>query len=137
MYWLKYARREREMKGLQFSIELNEFVAAALLITVAVLGVGYWHTHHATVALPAPAPIVTCTSAAPNVTVKPRIVVPKPRVIVIYPGTTIDVTPSDEQLREMQPKSKVWDNDNMPSAQDPPTFDSTRHPVSTASLNQK
>ena len=108
------------MKGL--TIELNEFVAAALLITVAVLGVGYWHTHRPVVQPPAPAPIVTCTSAAPQVTVKPRIVVPKPRVIVIYPGTTVDVTPSDEQLRQMQPKSKVWDNDNIPSASDPLTF---------------
>jgi hypothetical protein len=134
LYWLKYARREREMKGLQVSFELNEFVAAALLITVAVLGVGYWHTHRAVV-LPAPVvPNVTCTSAPPNVTVKPRIVVPKPRVIVIYPGTTIDVTPSDEQLKQLPPK--VWDNDNMPSAQDPPTFDPDRHPVNTASLKQ-
>jgi hypothetical protein len=136
LYWLKYARREREMKGLQFSIELNEFVAAALLITVAVLGVGYWHTHRATAAVPAPVvPNVTCTSAAPNVTVKPRIVVPKPKVIVIYPGTTVDVTPSDEQMRELQ-KGKVWDNDNLPSAQDPPTFDPNRHPVNTASLQK-
>lgn len=135
MYWLKYARREKEMKGLQVSFELNEFVAAALLITVAVLGVGYWGTHRAPVAAAVlPAPIVTCTSAAPNVTVKPRIVVPKPKVIVIYPGTTVDVTPSDEQLRSLQPK--VWDNDNMPSAQDPPKFDPSRHPVNTASLNQ-
>src|ERR1700675_1385415 len=123
------------MKGLQVSFELNEFVTAALLITVAVLGVGYWHTHRATAAAPAPAPIVTSPSAAPNVAVKARFVVPKPRVIVIYPGTTIDVTPSDEQLKSLPPK--VWDNDNMPSAQDPPTFDPDRHPVSTASLKQK
>lgn len=120
-------------KGL--TIELNEFVAAALLITLAVLGVGYWHTHRLVAQVPAPAPIVTCTSTAPNVTVKPRIVVPKPRVIVIYPGTTVDVTPSDEQMKELN-KGKVWDNDNIPSAQDPPTFNSQRE-VKTASLNNK
>jgi hypothetical protein len=133
LYWLKYARREQEMKGL--TIELNEFVAAALLITLAVLGVGYWHTHRPVAQAPVPAPVVTCTSAAPNITIRPRIVVPKPKVIVIYPGTTVDVTPSDDQMKELQ-KGKVWDNDNMPSAQDPPTFDPNRHPVSTASLNK-
>lgn len=122
------------MKGL--TIELNEFVAAALLITLAVLGVGYWHTHRPVAQLPAPAPIVTCTSAAPNITLKPRIVVPKPRVIVIYPGTTVDVTPSDDQMKDLN-RGKVWDNDNLPSAQEPLTFDPARHPVSTASLNHQ
>lgn len=119
------------MKGFQFSLELNEFVAAALLLTFAVLGVGYWHTHRPVVQLPAPAPIVTCTSAAPNVTVTPKIVVPRPKVIVIYPGTSIDVTPSAEQMKELQ-RSKVWDNDNIPSHTDPLKWKS----VKTA-LNQK
>ena len=134
MYWLRYARKGKEMaKGL--TIELNEFVAAALLITLAVLGVGYWHTHRPVAQVPTTTPVVTCTSTPPNVTVTPRIVVPKPKVIVIYPGTTVDVTPSDEQLRQMQPKSKVWDNDNIPSAQDPPTFSESRE-VKTASLKK-
>jgi len=93
--------------GLRFSFALSEFTTAAALITVAACTVGYFMKRPA----PQPAPVTTVVNhyiTVPAPQVRVRVVIPKPPEL---PKTSVQIIPS-------QPK--VWDNDNLPHASDPP-----------------
>lgn len=107
------------MKGVQFSLELNEFVAAAVLITIAVLGIGYWHEHRVPATVQ-PEPQALQLTVTVRQRVKQRIIVPKPKVVVVYPTAAPNAEPSAKHTT--QPLAKVWDNDNIPHADDPVKF---------------
>lgn len=67
--------------GLRFSVALNEFVVAAVCVTVIACTVGYLYTHRTqpTVVVQAPAP-APCPppSAAPTITIEQTIFIPVP-----------------------------------------------------------
>jgi hypothetical protein len=119
------------MKGIQFSLELNEFVASALLIAVAAIAVGYWQTHRPAEVIKE-ATVKVETIPAPPAKVTVRVVYPKPK-----PQTDMYIQPApQDQLNLPQPQAepkRVWDNDNLLRASDPPTF-VHRTPQITAAL---
>jgi hypothetical protein len=118
-----------------FKIELNEFVASALLVTIAAVTVGYWQTHRpAEVIKEATVKVETQYIPAPAAKVNVRVIYPK-----LKPQTDMYIQPTpQDQLNlptpQAQPKVKVWDNENLLRASDPPTF-KHRTPKITASLS--
>jgi hypothetical protein len=104
--------------GFRASVALSEFATAAALITIAACAVSYFYTKsHTGESCPAKEPTITIDQTyfipvpAPHVHIK--VVVPKPEP---QPKTDIQLEPESEK----QPK--VWDNDNIPHADDPPVF---------------
>jgi hypothetical protein len=116
------------MKGFQFSVALSEFATAAALITIAACAVSYFYTKP-------PVPVDRAVQAEPTV-INHYITVPAPQVhlkIVVSPPPKPEPEPKTGMWIEpgaAQPKTqpKVWDNDNMPSAQDPPLFRALEKP---------
>lgn len=110
-----------------FTFSISEFTAAAVLITVSVCAVAYFHRAPASVIVQPP----TVNVAAPTC----RVQVPQPKVIVRIikikpepvPQTSMQVEPAP------QPQPKIWDNDNIPRASDPPSF-TDRKPIITQAL---
>ena len=118
-----------------FKVELNEFVASALLLAIAAISVGYWQTHRpAEVIKEATVKVETQYIPAPAAKVNVRVIYPKPK-----PQTDMFIVPTpQDQLNlppvpQAEPKVKIYDNDNLLRASDPPTF-VHRTPQITASL---
>jgi hypothetical protein len=119
-----------------FKIELNEFVASALLITIAAVTVGYWQTHRpAEVIKEATVKVETQYIPAPAAKVNVRVIYPK-----LKPQTDMFIQPTPQDQLNLPPtqplpqaQPRVWNNDNMLRASDPPTFEH-RTPKITASL---
>jgi len=108
------------MKGLRIEVEFNEFVVAAAFITLAALGVGYWHEHRppteVQVIKETKVEVETHYQPVPEAKVNVKVFVPKqdPPVLRIP-------IPSPHPDGMTQPK--VWDNDNLPHADEPPVYD--------------
>jgi hypothetical protein len=118
-----------------FKVELNEFVASALLLAIAAISVGYWQTHRpAEVIKEATVKVETQYIPAPAAKVNVRVIYPK-----LKPQTDmyIQPTPQDQlnlpPVPQAEPKVKIYDNDNLLRASDPPTF-VHRTPQITAAL---
>jgi hypothetical protein len=115
--------------GFQISFAFSEFATAALLVTVAACGVSYFYTkntqdQHTAAACSVKETVVEnhyITVPAPVVHVK--VVVPKPE-------------PPKPAVVPQSEKPKVWDNDNLPHADDEPDFDPDRKPVITTALRK-
>lgn len=102
--------------GFRISIALSEFATAAALITIAACAVSYFYTKPAAVVPVKEEPTVInhyITVPAPQVHL--RIVVPPPPKQQPEPKTDMWIEPEKQP-----PVPKVWDNDNIPSASDPP-----------------
>ena len=116
--------------GLRFSVALSEFATAAALITIAACSVSYFYVRHSTDQHANAACVVKETVienhyiTVPAPIVRVRVVVPKPEP---QPKTDMFIEPE---------KQKVWDNDNLPSASEPPTFDPDKQPIITTALRQ-
>ena len=115
--------------GINF--HLSEFTAAALLITIAVVGLGYF-AHR-------PAPVAPCITketvvenhyiTVPAPIVRVRVIVPKPDAPVLR--VPMSMSPDGTAA------PKVWDNDNLPSSTDPPTPAYNTSPILTARRGQQ
>ena|ERR1700675_2137584 len=115
--------------GLRFSVALSEFATAAALITAAACGVSYFYVKHST------EPSAACAVKPEPTVINHYITVPAPivRVRVVVPKP--EPTPKTDMFIEPE-KEKVWDNDNLPHADDPPTFDPDKQPIITTALRK-
>lgn len=104
--------------GFQVTVSLSEFTMAALLIAVVACAVAYSRRAPASTVIKEPPVTVTPTFnvRVPTPRIVVRVVLPKPDPV---PHTDMEIEPEPPQ----QPK--VWDNDNIPKASDPPTFAET------------
>jgi hypothetical protein len=113
--------------GFQISFTLSEFTLAAVLIAIVVTAVGFFHRA-------VPQPTAACVTketvvenhyiTVPAPIVRVRVIVPKqdPPVLRVPMSMSPDGTAAP----------KVWDNDNLPSAVDPPTPAYNTSPILTA-----
>src|SRR5271168_2583044 len=99
--------------GFSISFSLSDFTLAAILITVVACVVGYFHR-------PVPATYIQKETVVENhyITVpapivRVRVIVPKPEPSVLR--VPMSMSPDGTAA------PKVWDNDNLPAATDPPT----------------
>src|SRR5271170_1879739 len=115
------------MKGLRIDFALSEFTTAAAFLTLAVCLMGFFMRH---VAPPVPACVTKETVVenhyitVPAPIVRVRVIVPKPDPPVLR--VPMSMSPDGTAA------PKVWDNDNIPSATDPPTPAYNTSPLLTA-----
>ena len=85
--------------GLRFSVAINEFVVAAICITVISCSVGYFaHAHRPVPAVASvPLPVTSCQTSEPTITIEQTFYIPVPKVVVVTPETEVTPDQDDEQ----------------------------------------
>lgn len=96
--------------GLRFSVALNEFVVAAVCVTVIACTVGYLYTH---MPRPVPAPVQdACASKEPTITIEQTLFIPVPATVVkvIVPQVKPQVVTPETNVQPEQEADPVFEH---------------------------